>query len=95
MSHAGNGGTTEAIHYGVPMVAMPIVGDQPANAAAIEESGLGVQLQVRDLNEENLLNAFKKVLDPKLVLYFFMVKDLNAQTGFIIRVEGTNIADYF
>ncbi|CAH0686208.1 unnamed protein product [Spodoptera exigua] len=65
LSHAGNGGTTEAIHYGVPMVAMPIVGDQPANAAAVEESGLGVTLQVRDLNQENLLNAFKKVLDPK------------------------------
>nr|XP_049700701.1 uncharacterized protein LOC110384519 [Helicoverpa armigera] len=65
LSHAGNGGTTEAIHYGVPMVAMPVGGDQPANAAAIEESGLGVQLQIRDLNQENLLNAFKKVLDPK------------------------------
>nr|AEW43135.1 UDP-glycosyltransferase UGT42B2 [Helicoverpa armigera] len=65
LSHAGNGGTTEAIHYGVPMVAMPVGGDQPANAAAIEESDLGVQLQIRDLNEENLLNAFRKVLDPK------------------------------
>ncbi|KAJ8720262.1 hypothetical protein PYW07_012305 [Mythimna separata] len=65
LSHAGNGGTTEAIHYGVPVVAMPVAGDQPANAAAIEESGLGVQLQVRDLTAENLLNAFKKVLDPK------------------------------
>ncbi|KAJ8719643.1 hypothetical protein PYW08_011818 [Mythimna loreyi] len=65
LSHAGNGGTTEAIHYGVPVVAMPVGGDQPANAAAIEESGLGVQLQIRDLTAENLVNAFKKVLDPK------------------------------
>ncbi|XP_060804205.1 UDP-glucosyltransferase 2 [Amyelois transitella] len=65
MSHAGMGGTTEAIHYGVPMVAMPIMGDQPANAASIEESGLGVQLQVTELTKENLLAAFKKVLDPE------------------------------
>lgn len=65
MSHAGNGGTTEAIHYGVPVIAMPVGGDQPSNAAAIEESGLGIQLQVRDLTEENLLKAFKTVLDPK------------------------------
>ncbi|XP_063385073.1 UDP-glucosyltransferase 2-like [Cydia fagiglandana] len=64
-SHAGMGGTTEAIHYGVPMVAMPVLGDQPANGAAIEESGLGVQVQIRDLNKENLLAAFRKVLDPK------------------------------
>lgn len=64
-SHAGMGGTTEAIHFGVPMVAMPIFGDQPSNAASIEESGLGVQIQYRDLNKENLLNIFKKVLDPE------------------------------
>ncbi|KAI8432279.1 hypothetical protein MSG28_004706 [Choristoneura fumiferana] len=62
-SHAGMGGTTEAIHFGVPIVAMPVLGDQPANGAAIEESGLGVQVQIRDLNKENLLAAFRKVLD--------------------------------
>ncbi|KAI8432275.1 hypothetical protein MSG28_004706 [Choristoneura fumiferana] len=66
-SHAGMGGTTEAIHFGVPIVAMPVLGDQPANGAAIEESGLGVQVQIRDLNKENLLAAFRKVLDVNLM----------------------------
>lgn len=65
LSHSGMGGTTEAIHFGVPVVAMPVVGDQPSNAAAVEESGLGVTLQIRDLTKENLLAAFRKVLDPK------------------------------
>ncbi|CAG4945820.1 unnamed protein product [Parnassius apollo] len=64
-SHAGMGGTTEAIHFGVPIVAMPVMGDQPANAAAIEESGLGVQIQINDLTKQNLVAAFKKVVDPK------------------------------
>lgn len=64
-SHAGMGGTTEAIHFGVPIVAMPIFGDQPSNAASIEESGLGVQIQYKDLNKDNLLTVFKKVLDPE------------------------------
>lgn len=64
-SHAGMGGTTEAIHFGVPIVAMPIFGDQPSNAASIEESGLGVQIQYRDLNKANLLTVFKEVLDPE------------------------------
>ncbi|KAI8432276.1 hypothetical protein MSG28_004706 [Choristoneura fumiferana] len=68
-SHAGMGGTTEAIHFGVPIVAMPVLGDQPANGAAIEESGLGVQVQIRDLNKENLLAAFRKVLDVKSSKY--------------------------
>lgn len=56
------GGTTEAIHFGVPIVAMPVLGDQPANAAAIEESGMGVQIQIKDLNKNNLRAAFETVL---------------------------------
>ncbi|KAJ0176089.1 hypothetical protein K1T71_008263 [Dendrolimus kikuchii] len=65
VSHAGMGGTTEAIHNAVPVVAVPIIGDQPANAAAIEESGLGVQLQIQDITKSNLLSALKTILDPK------------------------------
>nr|ASX93996.1 UDP-glycosyltransferase UGT42D1 [Zygaena filipendulae] len=64
-SHSGMGSTTESIHYGVPMVAMPILGDQPSNAASVEESGLGVQIQMKDLTKDNLIKAFKKVLDPR------------------------------
>lgn len=58
-------GTTEAIHYGVPVLGMPIFGDQPSNAAAIEESGLGVQIQVNELTKDNLLKKFRTVLDPE------------------------------
>ncbi|CAH2041366.1 unnamed protein product, partial [Iphiclides podalirius] len=64
-SHAGMGGTTEALHFGVPMVAMPVFGDQPANAASIEESGLGVQLHIRDLTKQSLVAALKTVMEPK------------------------------
>ncbi|KAJ0176088.1 hypothetical protein K1T71_008262 [Dendrolimus kikuchii] len=64
-SHCGLLGTTEALHHGVPVVGMPVFGDQPGNAAAVEESGLGVQIQVSDLTKERLLEKFKTVLDPK------------------------------
>lgn len=64
-SHCGLLGTTEALHHGVPMVGMPVIGDQPGNAAAVEESGLGVQIQVKDLTKEALLEKFKTVLDPE------------------------------
>ncbi|KAI8432271.1 hypothetical protein MSG28_004706 [Choristoneura fumiferana] len=87
-SHAGMGGTTEAIHFGVPIVAMPVLGDQPANGAAIEESGLGVQVQIRDLNKENLLAAFRKVLDVNVnkVIIFNDIK-VERQIG-SWRTEG-------
>ncbi|XP_026730403.1 UDP-glucuronosyltransferase 2A3-like [Trichoplusia ni] len=63
-SHCGMLGTTEAMYHGVPMVGMPVFGDQPLNAAAVEESGLGVQIQVKDLTKESLLEKFRTVLDP-------------------------------
>ncbi|KAI8432273.1 hypothetical protein MSG28_004706 [Choristoneura fumiferana] len=56
-SHAGMGGTTEAIHFGVPIVAMPVLGDQPANGAAIEESGLGVQSSLPALVDTSVSNG--------------------------------------
>ncbi|KAG7302056.1 hypothetical protein JYU34_013510 [Plutella xylostella] len=64
-SHCGMLGTTEGMYHGVPMVAMPIFGDQPSNAAAIEESGLGLRIQLKELTKETLLNTLRKVLRPE------------------------------
>nr|XP_034832886.1 UDP-glucuronosyltransferase 2B1-like [Maniola hyperantus] len=64
-SHCGLLGTTEAMYHGVPMVGMPIFGDQPANAAAVEESGLGVQIQITELTTDKLTEKLKTVLDPE------------------------------
>ncbi|XP_038212968.1 UDP-glycosyltransferase UGT5-like [Zerene cesonia] len=63
-SHCGQLGTTEAVHHGVPILGMPVVGDQYSNAAAIEERGLGVQIAVNELTKELLLQKFKIILDP-------------------------------
>ncbi|CAG4945804.1 unnamed protein product [Parnassius apollo] len=62
-SHCGLLGTTEALYHGVPVLAMPIFGDQPANAAAVEESGLGVQIELKELTRESLLEKFKTILN--------------------------------
>lgn len=43
---------------------MPIYGDQPTNAATIEESGLGVQVEYELLDKDYLLEKFKTVLNP-------------------------------
>lgn len=63
-SHCGLLSTTEAIYHGVPIVGMPVIGDQPSNAAAIEESGFGVQIQLNDVTKENLVEKFNSVLNP-------------------------------
>ncbi|KAL0878881.1 hypothetical protein ABMA27_003892 [Loxostege sticticalis] len=64
-SHCGQLGTTEAIYHGVPIVGMPIFGDQPSNAVAMQENGMGVTINLLELTAENLLEKFKIVLNPE------------------------------
>ncbi|KPJ20033.1 UDP-glucuronosyltransferase 2B13 [Papilio machaon] len=64
-SHCGLLGTSEALYHGVPMLAMPIFGDQPGNAAAVEESGLGVKIEFMELTKKELLEKFKQILNPE------------------------------
>ncbi|XP_041981637.1 UDP-glycosyltransferase UGT5-like [Aricia agestis] len=63
-SHCGQLGVTEAVYHGVPVIGMPIFGDQPSNAAAVEESGLGVRIALSEITKERLLEKFKTVLNP-------------------------------
>lgn len=39
----------ESMHFGVPIIAMPMHFDQPANARLVEEVGVGVEV-LRDKN---------------------------------------------
>ncbi|EDV56661.2 UDP-glucuronosyltransferase 1-6 [Drosophila erecta] len=63
ITHAGKGGITEAQYHGVPMVALPIFGDQPANAAVMEKSGYGLALDLLSITEDSLRDAVKEVLE--------------------------------
>ena len=44
VTHCGMTGVLESVYHGVPMLALPIFGDQPDNAARIVERGLGLRL---------------------------------------------------
>ncbi|QBI54876.1 macrolide family glycosyltransferase [Streptomonospora litoralis] len=41
LTHAGMGSVMEALHFGVPMIAVPQMGEQRANADRLEQLGLG------------------------------------------------------
>lgn len=64
ISHAGILSTIEAIDAGVPVVAVPLFGDQYGNAAALQDSGIGTIVHYQDLKKEYLLDAINEVLDP-------------------------------
>jgi UDP:flavonoid glycosyltransferase YjiC (YdhE family) len=47
----------------VPVVGIPILGDQRLNMAKAVSTGYGVLLEYADITAESLLSAIKEVLD--------------------------------
>jgi MGT family glycosyltransferase len=61
VTHAGMGSTMESLHFGVPMVAVPQMAEQRANADRIAELGLGRVLPAGEVTESTLGEAVEKV----------------------------------
>ncbi|GAB7103200.1 glycosyltransferase [Streptomyces phaeofaciens JCM 4814] len=61
VTHAGMGGTMEAVHHGVPMVAVPQMAEQRVNARQIEELRLGIHLPREQAGPEELRAAVRRV----------------------------------
>lgn len=62
ISHGGLLSTIEAIHLGVPILALPVYGDQGLNAAMIKSKGIGIPIPFTSLTQ----NAFDEALDNLL-----------------------------
>ena len=69
VTHCGNNGQYEAVFHGVPMVGLPIFGDQPHSAFRMQEHGYGVSLLPDDLatfSVLDLVTAIREVItNPK------------------------------
>jgi MGT family glycosyltransferase len=61
VTHAGMGGTMEGLHFGVPLVAVPQMAEQRANADRIAELGLGAALPPDEVTAETLWQAVEDV----------------------------------
>nr|XP_051696794.1 UDP-glucuronosyltransferase 2B14-like [Oryctolagus cuniculus] len=63
--HGGANGIYEAIHHGIPMVGLPLFGEQPDNIAHMTAKGAAIRLNWKTMSSEDLLNALKTVInDP-------------------------------
>ncbi|XP_075140035.1 UDP-glucuronosyltransferase 1A1-like [Leptodactylus fuscus] len=63
ITHGGSNGLYEGICNAVPMVMLPLFGDQKDNAKRIESRGAGVTLNVLDMTKEDLSNALDAVIN--------------------------------
>lgn len=62
ITHGGNNTTTEALHFGKPMVLLPLFWDQYDNAQRMHELGFGVRLATYEFTPEQLNDAVEKLL---------------------------------
>ncbi|XP_013109135.2 UDP-glycosyltransferase UGT5 [Stomoxys calcitrans] len=65
ITHGGLLSTTESIYHGVPVIGIPIFGDQFLNMAAAERNGYGLTLDYKTLKAESLLRALKRVINEE------------------------------
>ena len=62
ITHAGNNTTTECVHFGKPMIALPLFWDQYDNAQRVDETGFGIRLSTYEFEQEELLGAIERLL---------------------------------
>lgn len=62
ITHGGNNTTTEAMHFGKPMILLPLFWDQYDNAQRVHERGFGVRLDTYRFTPEELQDAVRTLL---------------------------------
>ena len=62
ITHGGNNTTVEALHFGKPMVVLPLFWDQYDNAQRMQETGYGVRLDTYTFAEQAMHSAIERLL---------------------------------
>jgi MGT family glycosyltransferase len=87
ITHGGNNTTTEAMHFGKPMIVLPLFWDQYDNAQRVDEQRFGVRLDTYGFTDDQLFAAIDQLLNDK------SRQDRAAEVGRTIRAsDGLRVA---
>uniref|UniRef100_A0A7E4W7M9 glucuronosyltransferase n=1 Tax=Panagrellus redivivus TaxID=6233 RepID=A0A7E4W7M9_PANRE len=61
VTHGGMNSISEATHHGVPLIVIPLFGDQPRNAKMVRYRKTAVLINKAEITPSNLISAMKKI----------------------------------
>ena len=82
ITHGGNNTTTESLHFGKPMILLPLFWDQYDNAQRMDELGFGVRLATYAFTDADMTGALDRLLGDTAL------RERMAAQGAAIRARG-------
>ncbi|KAE9548590.1 hypothetical protein FO519_008200 [Halicephalobus sp. NKZ332] len=74
VSHAGCNSVQESILAGIPLIVVPLVGDQFHTAMVIREKKFGIVIEISDFHEPSLVKALEEMLNNSSSTYHITAK---------------------
>jgi MGT family glycosyltransferase len=87
ITHGGNNTVTESLHFGKPMIVLPLFWDQHDNAQRVHELGLGIRLDTYRFTDRQLHDALNRLLGNEALR-----AELSAAATAIQRRDGLHKA---
>lgn len=89
ITHGGNNTTTESLHFGKPMIVLPLFWDQYDNAQRVDELGFGKRLATYAFTDQEMIDALTSLLgDEELrARMAAMGKEIQARNGLLVGAD--------
>lgn len=69
-------GTQEALAYGIPLIGIPLFGDQPTNMIYYSKLNMALQLDINNLTENTISHALNEILNNPKYKYVYIKKKI-------------------